>query len=152
MPINQVNTDDITSIQKDLRRFFRRVSDTRPLMGAIALRLDKEAKKSLLGQRSGILYKKVRVRRVSDPKYPRRRRDHRASAEGEAPRSDSGDLRSSVQFEYNDEQAVVGSRLKYSAILEAKDGLNRPWLAKVQKTTRPDIQRIIQRQLKRATQ
>lgn len=59
------------------------------------------------------------------------RRSHRASAQGEAPATDSGKLgRSLTIMKPSTMESALESNLIYAPILEAPDQLNRPmWLA-----------------------
>ena len=151
MAVNKTDTRDLKRLKKHMKLLFKRIGNTQDIMAEIAFYLDKEAKDALHGSRSGRLYKAVKRPRVSDPRWKRREKDHRASAEGEAPAFDTGDLRKSIAYNSDKRSAVVGSPLKYSAILENPDQLNRPWLRTINDNSVPAIQKIIRRHLMRAT-
>ena len=123
----------LKQLSDNLRLSLKKVDNTRPMMAEIALLLDKNAKLILRGKRSG-------------RKYKRGNRFHQASAEGEPPRTDRGGLRNSVQNASDDRLAIMGSRLKYAAILES-EFLNRPWLAKTLDDSSIGIDRIIFRHI-----
>lgn len=74
--------------------------------------------------------------------YRRRGIEHTASAPGYPPNSDRGTLVQSIQFEADDEEAVVGTNLKYGEYLEFGTSKMeaRPWLFPALDNNRDQIQ------------
>ena len=142
--------ESFLELNAEIQRAFDNIDDTSDMMSDISFYLDKETKLALRGNRSGITYKKVMKPRVSDPLWPRRTRTHQASAEGEAPRTDSGGLINSIKRRSSRTKAVVGTKLKYADTLEDPNKLNRPWMKTVSEGSRSDIQRIINGHVERA--
>ena len=82
------------------------------------------------------------------------RRQHRASAPGEAPQSDTGRLAGSVQVDNRGEVADVGTNLDYGEYLEhgTTKMAARPWLFPAAKRWQRKFQQLLERAIQRAGQ
>lgn len=78
-----------------------------------------------------------------------RNKPHTASAKGEAPASDTGNLVNSIRAkEYSGLRAEVTARAKYSGYLE--DDLDRPFLEPAYEKVEPKLEREIEKAIERA--
>lgn len=71
---------------------------------------------------------------------------HIASAPGESPASDSGNLISSIgpPIYPSTLEAVIGTNVEYAPILEAKDGLDRPLWQKTVDESMPTLEKMLE--------
>lgn len=78
---------------------------------------------------------------------------HTASADGDAPNTDTGRLVSSVQVEVTQSFVFVGSTLDYAGWLEwgTTDMAARPWLHPAKEARRDDIERLFQQGVDRVS-
>lgn len=108
-----------------------------------ALRVDGEVKKAIQrGARTGRVYQKYQPRR-----------EHRASAPGEAPATDTGTLVSSIYMQrISRTEATVGTPLAYAEWLEygTQHIEPRPAWEPAIESTRPKFVRDVERALERA--
>ena len=111
------------------------------IIAATALGVESDAVKSIQrGTKTGIKSKKHKPNRV-----------HRASAAGEAPASDTGNLASSIKAIIRNDYAIVGTDQDYGFYLEfgTQSILERPWLRpardKNEKKFRKDIIKALRR-------
>ena len=138
-----VSVEGLDALQRD----FTRISDeTRAGLSmavkATALDIDRDVKKRInRGLKTGLF-------------YTRRGVEHQASAEGEAPATDTGTLVSSQYFKQTTElTATVGSRLAYAYYLEfgTRKILKRPaWIPAIEELT-PKFNQRVDKVLKEAT-
>lgn len=80
------------------------------------------------------------------------RRNVTVSKPGDAPHTDTGRLRQSIKFNYQDGVGNVGSNLKYAAWLEfgTEDMAPRPWLSTAITETTKDIANIFNKWMRKA--
>jgi len=87
--------------------------------------------------------------RVGGGAYP-----HTASAEGDAPNTDTGRLVSSIQVDVTPTEVFVGSTLEYAGWLEfgTTRMAERPWLNPALESNRRNIERLFQTGVNRVSQ
>ena len=80
------------------------------------------------------------------------KRNVTVSKPGEAPHTDTGRLRQSIKFNYQDGVGQVGSNLKYAAWLEfgTEDMVQRPWLSTAVRSTTNEIKNIFNKWFNKA--
>ena len=122
--------DSLKSLERDLEAPFREV-----ILGGAQLIRSEAVKSIMQGPKTGRIYEKYNPRRT-----------HRASAPGQAPASDTGNLVSQIQVKQtNPDEVVVESGANYSKFLEFGTSkiLPRPFLFPATERSRPKIQQAI---------
>ena len=122
--------DSLKSLEKDLEAPFRDV-----ILGGAQLIRSEAVKSIMQGPKTGGIYEKYNPRRT-----------HRASAPGQAPASDTGNLVSQIQVKStNPDEVTVESGANYSKFLEFGTSkiLPRPFLFPATERSRPKIQQAV---------
>jgi HK97 gp10 family phage protein len=122
--------DSLKSLEKDLEAPFRDV-----ILGGAQLIRSEAVKSIMQGPKTGRIYEKYNPRRT-----------HRASAPGQAPASDTGNLVSQIQVKStNPDEVTVESGANYSKFLEFGTSkiLPRPFLFPATERSRPKIQQAV---------
>lgn len=120
----------LKALEKDLQEPFREV-----IKGGAQLIRGEAIKSIQTGPKSGRTYEKYNPRRT-----------HRASAPGQAPASDTGNLVSQIQVKStNPDEVTVESGANYSKFLEFGTSkiLPRPFLFPATERSRPKIQQAV---------
>jgi len=122
--------DSLKSLERDLEAPFREV-----ILGGAQLIRSEAIKSIMQGPKTGRIYEKYNPRRT-----------HRASAPGQAPASDTGNLVSQIQVKStNPDEVAVESGANYSKFLEfgTSKMLPRPFLFPATERSRPKIQQAV---------
>lgn len=122
--------DSLKSLEKDLEAPFRDV-----ILGGAQLIRSEAVKSIMQGPKTGRIYEKYNPRRT-----------HRASAPGQAPASDTGNLVSQIQVKStNPDEVTVESGANYSKFLEFGTSkiLPRPFLFPATERSRSKIQQAV---------